>query len=266
MRYKHIGIVGASLIATLCLLSGLMYYFNQGTIRNSSCTCRRINPPRAEESWRYRDRWLVFCDDIVTKESTNESSLERSKNYAKIEYNSPKILCPRALLDNPRCAIDRECLRRTRAAYSIATLFCVTYAARRSYEIKKTKIRPSRTVARAGIVRLWYTAITLRVEDGKYVFKVANRLCAANCTPRVNLQTEKTLSRSFSNIFLRVSDNCPVGTFLCHNSSVCMPQHSWCDGTPDCPYNDDESTENCCKFLRFWIIVRCVPQHYRQLF
>lgn len=31
MRYKHIGFVGASLIATFCLLSGL-YYFNQGKI------------------------------------------------------------------------------------------------------------------------------------------------------------------------------------------------------------------------------------------
>ncbi|XP_076177784.1 uncharacterized protein LOC143152025 isoform X2 [Ptiloglossa arizonensis] len=29
MRYKRIGIIGASLIASVCLLAGLMYYFNQ---------------------------------------------------------------------------------------------------------------------------------------------------------------------------------------------------------------------------------------------
>jgi len=30
MRYKYIILVGASLSTILCLLSGLMYYFNQG--------------------------------------------------------------------------------------------------------------------------------------------------------------------------------------------------------------------------------------------
>lgn len=30
MRYKYIGTIGAFLIATTCLLSGLMYYFSQG--------------------------------------------------------------------------------------------------------------------------------------------------------------------------------------------------------------------------------------------
>ncbi|KAL0123967.1 hypothetical protein PUN28_006051 [Cardiocondyla obscurior] len=40
-------------------------------------------------------------------------------------------------------------------------------------------------------------------------------------------------------------DKCPVGTFLCLNSTTCIPQRSWCNGVTDCPYNDDESTENC---------------------
>ncbi|KAL6254455.1 hypothetical protein P5V15_014525 [Pogonomyrmex californicus] len=40
-------------------------------------------------------------------------------------------------------------------------------------------------------------------------------------------------------------DECPVGTFLCFNSTTCMPQRSWCNGVPDCPHSDDESTENC---------------------
>ncbi|XP_011869599.1 PREDICTED: relaxin receptor 1 isoform X2 [Vollenhovia emeryi] len=40
-------------------------------------------------------------------------------------------------------------------------------------------------------------------------------------------------------------DKCPIGTFLCLNSTTCMPQRSWCNGVPDCPHSDDESTENC---------------------
>ncbi|KAF3428809.1 hypothetical protein E2986_13042 [Frieseomelitta varia] len=35
MRYKYIGAIGAFLIAIVCLLSGLMYYFNQGTHMSS---------------------------------------------------------------------------------------------------------------------------------------------------------------------------------------------------------------------------------------
>jgi len=50
-----------------------------------------------------------------------------------------------------------------------------------------------------------------------------------------------------------ISDKCPIGTFLCANSTTCMPQHSWCNGVPDCPHNDDESTENCCVFYIFFI-------------
>ncbi|KAG7201394.1 hypothetical protein KM043_004156 [Ampulex compressa] len=40
-------------------------------------------------------------------------------------------------------------------------------------------------------------------------------------------------------------DNCPVGTFVCLNSTVCMPQRSWCNQIMECPYGDDESNENC---------------------
>ncbi|XP_077261371.1 leucine-rich repeat-containing G protein-coupled receptor 3 isoform X4 [Temnothorax americanus] len=40
-------------------------------------------------------------------------------------------------------------------------------------------------------------------------------------------------------------DKCPIGTFLCLNSTMCMPQRSWCNSVPDCPHSDDESTENC---------------------
>jgi hypothetical protein len=43
-----------------------------------------------------------------------------------------------------------------------------------------------------------------------------------------------------------IADSCPIGTFLCQNSSLCMPQRSWCNGILDCPEGDDESIE-CCK-------------------
>ncbi|XP_015113495.1 relaxin receptor 1 [Diachasma alloeum] len=40
-------------------------------------------------------------------------------------------------------------------------------------------------------------------------------------------------------------DKCPVGTFLCENSTICMPQRSWCNGHNDCPQADDESYTHC---------------------
>ncbi|KAM0735136.1 Relaxin receptor 1 [Formica fusca] len=47
-------------------------------------------------------------------------------------------------------------------------------------------------------------------------------------------------------------DKCPVGTFLCHKSTICMPQRSWCNGVPDCPFGDDENTENCFDMHGTW--------------
>lgn len=38
-------------------------------------------------------------------------------------------------------------------------------------------------------------------------------------------------------------DACPVGTFLCHNTTTCLPQRNWCDQLNQCPYGDDE--QNC---------------------
>ncbi|XP_015594570.1 relaxin receptor 2 isoform X2 [Cephus cinctus] len=40
-------------------------------------------------------------------------------------------------------------------------------------------------------------------------------------------------------------DKCPVGTFPCQNSSICMPQRSWCNGIMDCPEGDDEFETEC---------------------
>ncbi|KYN28426.1 Relaxin receptor 1 [Trachymyrmex cornetzi] len=47
-------------------------------------------------------------------------------------------------------------------------------------------------------------------------------------------------------------DKCPIGTFQCLNSTTCMPQRSWCNGVPDCPHSDDESTENCFDMYGNW--------------
>ncbi|KAL6438881.1 hypothetical protein ACFW04_003741 [Cataglyphis niger] len=47
-------------------------------------------------------------------------------------------------------------------------------------------------------------------------------------------------------------DKCPVGTFLCHKSTICMPQRSWCNGIPDCPFGDDEDMENCFDMHGTW--------------
>lgn len=49
-------------------------------------------------------------------------------------------------------------------------------------------------------------------------------------------------------IFL-ISDTCPMGTFLCQNTTICLPQRNWCDQEIQCPYGDDE--QNCCRFIVF---------------
>ncbi|XP_012246611.1 relaxin receptor 1 [Bombus impatiens] len=38
-------------------------------------------------------------------------------------------------------------------------------------------------------------------------------------------------------------DTCPVGTFLCYNTTICLPQRNWCDSQSQCPHGDDE--QNC---------------------
>lgn len=56
-------------------------------------------------------------------------------------------------------------------------------------------------------------------------------------------------------IFL-ISDTCPMGTFLCQNTTICLPQKNWCDQEIQCPYGDDE--QNCCRFIIF--IFHLFPQ------
>ncbi|XP_053982665.1 relaxin receptor 2 isoform X2 [Hylaeus volcanicus] len=41
-------------------------------------------------------------------------------------------------------------------------------------------------------------------------------------------------------------DTCPVGTFLCYNTTICLPQRNWCNQEVECPYGDDE--QNCFDF------------------
>ncbi|XP_033223037.1 relaxin receptor 1 [Belonocnema kinseyi] len=40
-------------------------------------------------------------------------------------------------------------------------------------------------------------------------------------------------------------DECSVGTFLCRNSTKCIPQRSWCNNHLDCPEGDDELQTEC---------------------
>ncbi|XP_023290005.1 relaxin receptor 1 [Orussus abietinus] len=47
-------------------------------------------------------------------------------------------------------------------------------------------------------------------------------------------------------------DECPVGTFLCRNSTVCIPQRNWCNGFKDCPEGDDETLLNCSDLYGSW--------------
>lgn len=43
-----------------------------------------------------------------------------------------------------------------------------------------------------------------------------------------------------------------MGTFLCQNTSICLPQKNWCNQEIQCPYGDDE--QNCCRFIVFILI------------
>jgi hypothetical protein len=40
---------------------------------------------------------------------------------------------------------------------------------------------------------------------------------------------------------------CGSGSFQCGNSSVCIPQQSYCDNDPDCPNGEDEEYDKCGK-------------------
>lgn len=49
--------------------------------------------------------------------------------------------------------------------------------------------------------------------------------------------------------FLNQDGPCGSGSFQCGNSSVCIPQQSYCDNDPDCPNGEDEEYEKCGKDL-----------------
>lgn len=44
-----------------------------------------------------------------------------------------------------------------------------------------------------------------------------------------------------------------MGTFLCQNTSICLPQKNWCNQEIQCPYGDDE--QNCCRFIYVFILI-----------
>nr|XP_033325297.1 relaxin receptor 1-like isoform X1 [Megalopta genalis] len=55
MRYKRIGVIGGSLITSVCLLSGLMYYFNQDSCPAGTFLCRNATACLPQRKW---------CDSI----------------------------------------------------------------------------------------------------------------------------------------------------------------------------------------------------------
>ncbi|XP_032686679.1 relaxin receptor 1 isoform X2 [Odontomachus brunneus] len=67
MRYKHIGFVGASLITTLCLLSGLMYYFNQDKCPVGTFQCHNSTTCMPQRSW---------CNGILDCPLSDDESVE----------------------------------------------------------------------------------------------------------------------------------------------------------------------------------------------
>ncbi|XP_017794545.1 PREDICTED: relaxin receptor 1 [Habropoda laboriosa] len=55
MRYKRIGVIGAFLIATVCLLSGLMYYFNQDICPVGTFLCPNTTFCLPQRNWCDQD-------------------------------------------------------------------------------------------------------------------------------------------------------------------------------------------------------------------
>ena len=51
--------------------------------------------------------------------------------------------------------------------------------------------------------------------------------------------------------FAEIDGPCGSGSFQCGNSSVCIPQQSYCDNDPDCPNGEDEDYDKCGKELGF---------------
>ena len=47
--------------------------------------------------------------------------------------------------------------------------------------------------------------------------------------------------------FAEIDGPCGSGSFQCGNSSVCIPQQSYCDNDPDCPNGEDEDYDKCGK-------------------
>ncbi|XP_015430088.1 PREDICTED: relaxin receptor 1-like [Dufourea novaeangliae] len=63
MRYKRIGVIGASLIASVCLLSGLMYYFNQDTCPVGTFLCQNTTQCLPQRDWCNQDIQCPYHDD-----------------------------------------------------------------------------------------------------------------------------------------------------------------------------------------------------------
>ncbi|XP_076750979.1 leucine-rich repeat-containing G protein-coupled receptor 3 isoform X3 [Xylocopa sonorina] len=63
MRYKRIGAIGTFLIAILCLLSGLMYYFNQDTCPVGSFLCQNTTTCLAQRYWCDQEEQCPYKDD-----------------------------------------------------------------------------------------------------------------------------------------------------------------------------------------------------------
>lgn len=46
---------------------------------------------------------------------------------------------------------------------------------------------------------------------------------------------------------VKIDGPCGSGSFQCGNSSVCIPQQSYCDNDHDCPNGEDEDYAKCGK-------------------
>ncbi|XP_076669230.1 leucine-rich repeat-containing G protein-coupled receptor 3 isoform X2 [Andrena cerasifolii] len=110
MRFKRIGAIGGSLITTVCLLSGLMYYFNQDTCPVGTFPCKNTTMCLPQRDWCNQDVQCPYGDD----ESDCFADLHGVFDWFGINRESVKEALRKFVCndtDTPvRCVYNLKCL------------------------------------------------------------------------------------------------------------------------------------------------------------